>query len=1117
MPQHHRMHIATLAVIAFYSAVTAHADEQKPITPAAQSAPAAQTAQTVPPAQKAPAAQTAPAPQSTQANNSPAIQCISRADVEVAWQAASKLRGQDNLNNAAVMSAFAAQFPDTDYARQALYQVGAAYQAQRLFPEAVAAFNNYLARYPGHDQGDDALLQIATILTSEKEDEGAAAAYLDFQRRFPRNAQADDALLNAAAAFTRAKNTDAALAAYQALADTYPASELCDDALWAKAQLIVTTVNQQAQDNVAVVQYNDYGPAIQIYQYIVARLPFSRFYDDAAYQIAYLNYPARQYTQAVDALEEFIRCYPGSTMIPQARSIINAALRAQRMPDRYDVKEKLPTVQDFIKPADRLRAERRWGDTIAVYQAALQQFPGYDQRDQLLMQIGDTYDTGGDTLGAIKAWRAVVDGCPGSDLRIQCMGKIVTALQKVKDIPASIQAESDYATLFPNGANTEKYLSDIRDYYRSERAVPALLVVLKNLYANYRGTDLCDDALYEAAGIALQQRRYSEAAALYAQLARDYPGSNLAADALFLLARCQEELNRSLDAQKSYQQVIALLPHTGLADDAYNALRTLQPAEETARNKPAEDASLPEVYPGLDLSKAKWEAFKDPAEPMLEGLYGPISSFPGAHAPLVFQFKMAKRLPVLLEIKWLSGDTSFMNMQVYCNNEFIQSVYVKPDSLTQLKIPATKTVEGPNTLQLVSCDMGMHWDCLRISSDGLPAERGGVIQIGVPDAAYKEFSAGIVADAKAVLTVAVVNLDEKKWTSFADPQQQALKAAVAAATPGKDGKPRARKPADIYTEQFEKARGYYARGYFTSAAKTCYLLTREPLPAIIQNAAQALWLMAGENARDYGLEEIRRGGLVLLAPPAVAMQLRAYNVPDYYQQVLDIIGVETTGTELPRFVISSAMYPAGSGALLARFQPAWCSDAGQWATILPPFVHAMLADPAYTRAMAEPLPNLGAAMERLASLAAEVKIGAAGWNTQQLSLFDQKRRNLFVASANTVANGDPKKVSADALAGWLLRMALGEGFLKSKPEEMAWDRLGGLLRTLRSLPQPVLDRYNKPADRTALFVWALRKHLGKEALVNLKYLGLRADERMLAEVAATLEKPKPKATAENRS
>ncbi|MBI3945273.1 MAG: tetratricopeptide repeat protein [Armatimonadetes bacterium] len=1045
---------------------------------------------------------------------------ISRADVDAAWREAEKVRKQDNIQGARAMLAFAARFPDVEDARQALYNAGVAFAAQRLRPEAIAAFQQYLARYPGHDLNDDALTQIISLLRQEQDYTGSAAAQVDFHRRFPHSPQAEQNLLAAAGNLQREGDYDGAVAAYQTLLKAYPNSNLCDDALYAMGQLYAQQFSQEARDTGATLSYEDYGPALRAYE-AVERIPFSRYRDDAAYQLAYLYYqtnnPIREYEASIEALEGFMARYPFSRYVSQARNSVNSCLRSQKKPPRYDTNEPVPDPEALLRPAERLRALRRYPEVIVLYQNMIRQFAGHENQDSWMMVVGDVFSEAKDEVSAIRAWRAVVDTCVGSDQRSAAMLKIIRSLGTLKDTAGELQAKVDYIALFPTGANVERYWSDVLGYHRSARNIPTLLAVLQRVYTEFPDLDLADNAIFEAANIHQQLRRYGAAAALYNRLLQTRPGSDLAVHSLFLLARCQHESGDLTAARLTYQKVARALPNTGLADDALAQISVLETPAEAERVRLFREAPLPGPPPAAP-EPAKWEAFKEPPEPLPEGVCGPVGSPPGAGSPLHLRFRMARQLPVDLAIKWLTGDP-FANVQIAFNGQPAHALYVQPNTVTQVRLLATRVVEGVNTVTIASADNMMRWDCLALISDGLPPEREGRIALGVEDGKFQEFSAGAAMNAKLTLTEILVDLDERKWATRPDPEHQALKDAVAAATPAKGAKkPPDRTPDDVYREAFQLARGYYARGQFLAAARRLASLSQQRLPADIQTHVQALLLVAGDNARDYGLEEIRCGSLIILAPPSVAVQLRQYNVPNFFQDLLAALCGNGSAPAVhdPPFVVSLAAYPGPARAMYGRFDTRWLTTPVQWASLVPKIAEAWITDPMHAQAVAPAHPRLMPALAALAALQMEAALVGPLWKDQEAAAFAQRRSAVIAASANVSKSTPAEKMATETVAGWLLRLALGPEFSKSEPTDLGWQKLGPLLSTLRALPPHVVAYFAKPPERAALVIWALGTHLGKDAIPQLAYIGLQADEKTLARVTAAMEKLTSTKTAENQ-
>jgi hypothetical protein len=423
---------------------------------------------------------------------------------------------------------------------------------------------------------------------------------------------------------------------------------------------------------------------------------------------------------------------------------------------------------------------------------------------------------------------------------------------------------------------------------------------------------------------------------------------------------------------------------------------------------------------------------------------------------------------------------------------------------------------GQNVLSVTSLDNGLRWDYIGIVSQGLPAERQGHILIGTSDDSHKEFMAGLSTNASVAFTEAFFDLDALQWASKPDGEYQMFRDALAALTPPKGEKDATKLKEQFYREAYQAAAGYFARRYDLQAAKLTATLLREPLPADLKLRVQGLNAMAVESAREYGMEEIRRDNLVILAPPPVAVQLRQYNVPDYYQMVFDALRM---GSPWPRpedtpYVISCAANSVGSNPQLGRFNVAWRTNMKQWEPLVAPMVRAWMSDPANTTVLAQLHPGLPAAYSTLGGMQVELLTAQGNWNAQQRSQFESRRKTLLAATASAPKDVDPKKVPPDAMAGWILRMALGEKFATSALGDLQWGRVGAFFNTLRLLPPDVLKQFAKPPERAAILAWAVQRHIGPKAVPHLAHLGVKVDDKVLATVSAALDNPQPQQTAE---
>lgn len=139
----------------------------------------------------------------------------------------------------------------TTGADYALFQQGYAYGLQRRLKEKVATLQKLVGNYPRSDYADDALYEIARAQLTLENEAGAIEAYSKLLEKYPQSTWARSASLEQAMAYRNIHNYDKAIAAYEHTIERYPASK--------EAYLAVEGLEAVCIETNRVNEYIDYS------------------------------------------------------------------------------------------------------------------------------------------------------------------------------------------------------------------------------------------------------------------------------------------------------------------------------------------------------------------------------------------------------------------------------------------------------------------------------------------------------------------------------------------------------------------------------------------------------------------------------------------------------------------------------------------------------------------------------------------------------------------------------------------------------------------------------------------------------------------------------------------
>ena len=132
----------------------------------------------------------------------------------------------------------ASEFPGSDYAPGALYQLGLQYWRRRSWEDASAAFHQLVERYPSSEMAPRAMFSSASALAAAGAGDRALRDWQTFLRDWPQDSEAPEALFQTGLELMRQERRTEALTAFEDLLRRFPQSARRAESLFWKGEML---------------------------------------------------------------------------------------------------------------------------------------------------------------------------------------------------------------------------------------------------------------------------------------------------------------------------------------------------------------------------------------------------------------------------------------------------------------------------------------------------------------------------------------------------------------------------------------------------------------------------------------------------------------------------------------------------------------------------------------------------------------------------------------------------------------------------------------------------------------------------------------------------------------
>jgi len=378
---------------------------------------------------------------------------------------------------------------------------------QRMYADAMSAFEAYRSAYPEHAQVGQSLYLEATAALARNQNQEATRLFEQFQRDYPSHPRAAEAQLSLAQYFLDDGNTTAARNQLTAIVDN-PASRA-----QAARALYLLGRSEREQGNL--------DPALGYFERVRAEYPNTDVAPAAFYALGATQVELERYDQAAASFEQLGKEYPNT---PYAKNLGTALAEVYYRLGRYEqaaaeLRNRLPG----LSGSQRARAH------FLLAEAANQ------------MRAGEE---------AVVHYRRVIDEHAQTPYVTPAKYGLAWHYQRAGSPERAAQAFAE-----ARQTGTDRFARQATYYEAVNRArlgeTDQALSLYQSVAETYPESRLAPEALFEAGLLRYQQERYGAAAAFFRSITRDHPNAARIGDAYYWLGNAylaDESLDRALTA-----------------------------------------------------------------------------------------------------------------------------------------------------------------------------------------------------------------------------------------------------------------------------------------------------------------------------------------------------------------------------------------------------------------------------------------------------------------------------------------------------------------------------------------------------------------------------------------
>jgi TolA-binding protein len=488
---------------------------------------------------------------------------------EVTYNLAWSFFNQKNYSKAiAVFDTLTTRSDELGHA--ALYRRGTVEHLAGQQAKAIKTFDEVLKREPHGEWSDNALFDAGMIFFDEANASGAKTYFRRLTTEFP--------------------SSDVFSGACKMLGECFMAEGNFKDAQgWFQKALAVPAapfdvqVEAGYQSAFCAYKMNDFKSASEKFAEFISRYPKHPQTDDAKFYQAESEYRLGNYSQSTRLYQESLQSPVSAKKEEALYGIAWAFYKQEKFSLAIESFEKL--LVEYPRGKVAFDARLRLGDAqffqkdykkaAGLYRTVIRMYPDSASLDYAYYQMGQSYLKDGDNAEAFKAFEGLIKALPHSSLaddaqfalgwvnfqRKEYSEAIKEFNKLIKAFPTSELVPRAYYSLGDSYYNIQQYVAAEKSYREVLRQFPKspyvadattgiqyclsalgkdddAVEVLDEFIKDNPNSSMGEELQLKKGDLLFNQKKYSDAAAVYRSFAEKYPGSKLLANAHYALAKC---------------------------------------------------------------------------------------------------------------------------------------------------------------------------------------------------------------------------------------------------------------------------------------------------------------------------------------------------------------------------------------------------------------------------------------------------------------------------------------------------------------------------------------------------------------------------------------------------
>jgi TolA-binding protein len=486
-----------------------------------------------------------------------AFEPLAAGDDEIAQAASLRLglslkHAGERGRAAEVLRESASRFPESRYAAESLYELGMLHYENREYGEARDAFEAVTTRYSGSAVTPQATRMLGETFVALEEYQSARTAFaaVVVMENVPARIRSE-ALYQEGWVLFRMRQFNQAVQKLEQFLTEYPDHPRSVDAgFWAGE---------------SHYQLENYRGASARYQQVVAAGAQHPRHRQGLYGFAWANLRQQRFDDAARAFDEFVRRYPRSEYIVDARLRLADCYMAL---GRYQeaIAGYRTVVQNHPDAAEIDYAEFQLGQALfragnreqarTEFRRFVQNKPNSDLAPEAQYAVGWTYFQTQDYDRAIEEFRRTIELFPGTVIVPRAHYSIGDAHYNKREYDEAIRAYRQVLERHPRSQYVPDAITGIQYSYTMQDNIHGAIGVIDDFLRQNPESEMADQLMFKKGDLYFSEQRFREAITEWRAFVNRYGGSSLVPEAHYWIGRASLMVGNDNDAMQAFNTVI---------------------------------------------------------------------------------------------------------------------------------------------------------------------------------------------------------------------------------------------------------------------------------------------------------------------------------------------------------------------------------------------------------------------------------------------------------------------------------------------------------------------------------------------------------------------------------